>query len=203
MFSTILFLSPHTDDAELGCGGSIARFVEEGKSVHCAAFSAATVLDDKSSISEEFWKSMKCLGIENRAEFLKFKTRKLDYKRQDVLEKLFLIKKLIGPDLVFAPSKNDSHQDHQTIAMEAARAFQSCTTLGYEIPWNNAVFRTQNFIVLEARHIEKKVDALKCYKSQRHRGYFEPDYIWALARMRGMQVGAKYAEAFEVNRWIV
>jgi len=110
---------------------------------------------------------------------------------------------MLNPDLVFAPSHNDSHQDHQTIATETTRAFQNCTTLGYEIPWNNAVFRTQSFIVLEKRHIEKKVDALKCYVSQRHRGYFDSSYIWALARMRGMQVGAKYAEAFEVNRWII
>jgi len=208
MLKTMLFLSPHTDDIELGCGGTIAKFIEEGHAVYGTTFSDATANNDGVyDISEEHSNSVKCMGISSMAYLYLplggLKIRELEYRRQAILEFLFKQNSIVKPDLVFAPSLNDSHQDHETIANEAFRAFQGCTILNYEVPWNNISFRTQNFIILEKRHIEKKIEALSFYKSQQHRNYFDPDYIWSLSRMRGMQVGAEYAEAFEVSRWII
>jgi len=58
-------------------------------------------------------------------------------------------------------------------------------------------------VKLEQRHIDSKVAALQEYKSQSHRDYMKVDFITSLARARGVQIGAQYAEAFEVLRWVM
>lgn len=205
---TILVLSPHTDDGEFGCGGSITKFLEEEKEVYYVAFSTAkdsVPLDMPKDILEiEVKEATKRLGIPTSNLIVyKFQVRKLNYVRQEVLEELIKIKKEISPDLVFIPSLNDLHQDHHAVAMEGMRAFKQVSILGYEIPWNNITFHTQAFVKLEKKHIERKIEALKAYKSQSHRLYATSDFIWSLARTRGVQIGTKYAETFEVIRWVM
>jgi len=208
MFSKILILAPHTDDGEFGCGGSIVKFLEEGKEVYYVAFSTAedSVPSDmpKNILEIEVKEATKRLGIPaSNLIVYKFQVRKLNYVRQEILEELVKIKKEISPDLVFIPSPNDLHQDHYTVAMEGMRAFKQVSILGYEIPWNNITFHTQAFIKLEKTHIERKIKALKAYKSQSHRSYASEDFIWSLAKTRGVQIGAEYAETFEVIRWVM
>jgi hypothetical protein len=86
------------------------------------------------------------------------------------------------------------------VAAEGLRAFKRTTLLGYEIPWNNFNFNYQAFVALERGHVERKVAALSRYESQQHRNYANPDYIWNLARTRGINVNCELAEAFEVYR---
>jgi LmbE family N-acetylglucosaminyl deacetylase len=112
------------------------------------------------------------------------------------------IKRDVEPDLVFLPSIYDIHQDHSTISEEGTRAFKMTSILGYEIPWNNLTFQTTSFIFVEDGDLERKVEALMCYKSQAFRHYANADFLRGLARSRGTQIGAKYAEAFQVVRWI-
>lgn len=206
--NTVLVLAPHTDDGEFGCGGSIVKFLEEGKEVYYVAFSTAEesvpVGMPKNILETEVKEAMKRLGLPASNLVLhKFQVRKLNYVRQEILEELVKIKKEINPDLVFIPSPNDLHQDHYTVAMEGMRAFKQVGILGYEIPWNNITFHTQAFVKLEKRYIEKKVEALKAYKSQSHKFYATSDFIWSLARTRGVQIGTEYAETFEVIRWVI
>ena len=123
--------------------------------------------------------------------------------RQEILEELVKINQIINPDLIFMPSPNDIHQDHQVIANEGLRAFKRKTILGYEEPWNNIVFRTISFISLQKRHIQKKIDALNCYDTQKQRNYLTPEFLTSLAVARGTQIQKEYAEAFEVVRFII
>ena len=99
------------------------------------------------------------------------------------------------------PNLNDIHQDHSTIANEGLRAFKNSTILGYELIWNNLKFDTTSFIELEEIHIKNKIKALKKYKSQAKKDYFNDEFIISLAKVRGVQFGVKFAEAFEVIRW--
>jgi hypothetical protein len=101
------------------------------------------------------------------------------------------------------PSLDDIHQDHYTIAQEGLRAFKFCTILAYEMPWNNLTFETSSFVLLEERHLQCKINALKEYVSQSHRPYSNEEFIRALARTRGVQINATYAETFNVIRWII
>jgi len=206
----ILILSPHVDDGELGCGGSIAKFIEEKNEVFYVALSAAekSVPEgfSKDALRFEVLKATEVLGIPKRnVQVLNFEVREFPKNRQEILETLIKIRKDLNPDIVFTPSSKDLHQDHQTTTNEALRAFKktASTILGYELPWNNITFDTIAFIILEERHIKLKIKALQQYKTQQHREYLNPDFIMGLARTRAVSVGAKYAEAFEVIRWVV
>ena len=94
-------------------------------------------------------------------------------------------------------------QDHQVIAQEGVRAFKNSTILGYELPWNNLKSSNTAYFCLEQRHLDKKMEALRQYKSQAQKNYFQSEFILSLARFRGVQVNSRYAEAYEVMRWIV
>jgi len=104
---------------------------------------------------------------------------------------------------VLLPSVNDTHQDHLTVAHEGFRAFKDRTILGYEIPWNNRTFNTESFVLLDKTHIDAKVAALLCYRSQLDRFYANENFVRSLAVTRGTQIGASFAEAFEVVRWVI
>jgi LmbE family N-acetylglucosaminyl deacetylase len=207
MFQSLLVLAPHTDDAELGCGGAIARFLEEGVSVHVAAFSTAEESLPAGSqpgrLKREFLEAMRSFGIpDDRILVYDYPVRRLSAHRQDVLEDLVLLRSRLCPHAVFLPSGADLHQDHQVIHAEGLRAFKDLTVWGYELPWNHVSFATNAFVVLERRHLEAKWRALQAYSSQieLQRPYFSREFLEGLAVVRGAQVRAPYAEAFEVIR---
>jgi N-acetylglucosamine malate deacetylase 1 len=204
----VLVLAPHTDDGEFGCGGSIARFVREGKEVYYVAFSTAEKSVPpgwpKNILETEVKEATQRIGIPpSNLIIYKYEVRKLNYVRQEILDELVKVKREINPQLVFIPSQNDLHQDHQTVATEAVRAFKQISIMGYELPWNTITFHTQGFIKLEQSHLDKKIYAIQAYDSQRHRAYSSEDFIRSWAKTRGTQIGAQYAEAFEITRWVL
>jgi LmbE family N-acetylglucosaminyl deacetylase len=203
----ILILAPHTDDGELGCGGSIAKFIEQGKEVYYAAFSLC-----RKSLGEglapdtleiEVKAATKVLGIKpQHLKLYDYDVRNFYANRQEILEDMVRLKKEINPSLVLTPCSTDLHQDHQVIHNESLRAFKDVSVVGYELPWNNLSIRTNFFITLSEKHITKKVEALKEYKSQAHRSYCSENFLRSLATARGVQTGSAYAEAFEVLKFI-
>lgn len=203
-----MVLAPHTDDGELGCGATIVKALEEGARVTYVAFSTAeeSVPEGfpKNQLEVELRDATKVLGIKSEdVHVFKYQVRKLNYKRQEILESLIKLRDLINPDIVFMPALKDIHQDHSTIAKEGLRAFKNVTILGYELMWNNLSFETDCFIHLKERHVEKKIQALQSYKTQEGKSYMSPDFIKSLATVRGVQVNTEYAEAFEVVRLII
>lgn len=204
----VLILAPHTDDGEFGCGGTIAKLIEQGCRVYMAAFSACeqSVLKKYPAdvLISEIKKATSVLGIAAEDLFLyDFQVRIFTDKRQEILQKLIDLRETIKPDLVFMPSLNDIHQDHYVIANEGLRAFKFSSILAYEMPWNNITFNTSSFVILDDKHVSKKVEALKEYMSQSHRSYCNEEFIRSLARTRGVQINAQYAETFDIVRWII
>ena len=200
---SVLALSPHTDDIELGCGGTLSRLSENGTKIHVVNFSLSKNHDDDdgSEVKKEFENSMKILGA--TYEMLNLPTRRLPSYRQEVLEYLYKLNKKHDFDVVFCHSSFDQHQDHQTVQQEAFRAFKKTTILGYELPWNCMQFSTDLFVKLDKKHIKDKLALLECYKSQEHRAFINKQYVGDIARTRGLQVDAKYAECFEVIRAVL
>jgi LmbE family N-acetylglucosaminyl deacetylase len=208
MFHRVLILAPHTDDGELGCGGTIAKLVESGEEVYYVAFSAA----EKSVppgmpedvLRHEVKQATRVLGVAPENLFIfDYEVRDFPLDRQRILDDMIQLQREIKPRLVLLPAFHDIHQDHITVASEGLRAFKTTTILGYELPWNNMTFNTTAFVFLEERHVSRKVEAMCCYASQRDRRYADGDFIRSLARARGIQIGAEYAEAFEVIRWVL
>ena len=198
-----LVLAPHTDDGEFGCGGTMARLVDAGCHVRYVAFSIATRSLPEGfapdTLAKEVREATNRLGVEDLVVH-DFDVRTFPEHRQDILELLVSVWEDLKPDAVFQPSHHDVHQDHQTIAQEGLRAFKRTTVLGYEIPWNNFDFSYGAYVALEQRHLEKKVAALAKYASQQHRRYANPEYVWNLARVHGINVNRDYAEVFQVYR---
>ena len=205
---TILILAPHTDDGEFGCGASINKWIEEGKEVYYATFSACkqSILPQfpEDILITEVKEATSTLGIkpENLILF-DYEVRTFNYHRQEILDDLIKLREKINPDLILMPSLNDIHQDHKTIAEEGLRAFKFKSILCYEMPWNNLNFNTASFSILEKKHVDCKLLALKKYQSQAHRPYSKPEFIRGLAISRGVQISSEFAEVFEVLRWII
>ncbi len=203
----VLILAPHTDDAELGCGGTIARLLEEGAHISIAVFSTAEDSRPPDTpeglLRDEFIEAMRIMGVPEKQLFIyDYPVRRLSYYRQEVLEELVRLRRTVAPTAVLLPASSDLHQDHQVVHIEGLRAFKDLTLWGYELPWNHVNFSAEAFVCLQERHLMRKWEALCAYKSQfqLQRPYFEREFILSLARVRGVQVRAEYAEAYEVLR---
>lgn len=202
-----LILGAHTDD-EFGCAGTIARLVESGTEVFYACFSPCEASVpagyDKDVLRKEVAEAISVLGIEpDRFTLFDYPVRHFPTHRQEILEDLVKLRERIQPEIVFLPALSDIHQDHGTIAREGLRAFKHVTVLGYELPMNTITFQHACFIQLEPRHMQVKIAHLRCYQSQQHRPYARPEFVQALATVRGVQINANAAEAFEVIRLCV
>lgn len=204
----VLILAPHPDDAEFGMGGTISKLVENKKEIFIIIFSLCEKSTPKGfeigTIEKEMYDSMKILKIPKKNIIVyDFPVREFPRYRQDILEKIIEQRNLLQPDLVFIPSSNDIHQDHATINEEGKRAFKFYNLLGYEMPWNNFSFTSFVYNVLEKKHLDNKINAIKCYISQQHRPYSSPEFITSLAIIRGKQILKTYAESFELIRLIL
>lgn len=205
---TILVLAPHTDDGELGCGATLAKYIRGGSEVYYVAFSSC----DQSlphgvpagTLRRELLDAMNTLGVnEDHVIILDYEVRDFSSKRQSILDDMIRIGREINPDLIFMPSIKDVHQDHYTIAIEGLRAFKTKSILCYEVPWNNFAFDNQAFSCVTEDDVRRKIEAVSCYKSQADRNYTTSEYMKALLVTHGVQVGVKYAEVFEIPRLIV
>lgn len=205
----ILVLSPHTDDAELGAGGTIARFIDENKEIYYVAFSGCETSVPKGmprdTLRKECFRSTKSLGFSTDAvRILNYQVRTFPEHRQEILEEMIRLKHEINPNLILIPSSNDMHQDHSTIYWEALRAFKKeASIFGYEHPWNNLNFSTDIFVRLNESQVERKISALKEYSSQitfSQKSYFDEINLRSLIFARGSQVDERYAESFELIR---
>ena len=207
----ILFISPHTDDSELACGGTIAKLAEQGKEIYCHSFSNCweELVEgyDKDTSTYECKNAFKILGVpEENVTVGDMPDKKFPQVRDKIFEELERLKNEILPDTVFIPSSYDNHQDHQTVYNEALRAFRrNYTILGYETEWNMFNNNSRFYVSLNEIHMLKKVDALRCYQSQYDddKDYFSSLYIFSLARSKGLQIFSEYAETFEIIRYII
>jgi LmbE family N-acetylglucosaminyl deacetylase len=205
-FNRILAIAAHADD-EISCAGTISKLQRLGAEIYVVVFtfSEESVPKDfpRDIVQVEFNRSMIVLNVpeNNIFRYYDFKVRHFPSKRQEILEILVGLKKLLDPDLVLMPSLFDIHQDHNTIAREGLRAFnKSASIFSYEMCHNTVNFNPTIFIELSHEDLNNKILAAECYKSQAFRDYSDMKYIDSIVTMRGIQVGNRYAEAFETVR---
>lgn len=188
----ILIVSPHQDDAEINCGGTISKLIESGAEVTVLALSH---IYGELDLSDEFVTSMKFLNVKDH--FIgNFTTRYFERDRQEILQSLYDIRNDF--DTIFFSNPDDHNSDHSTVGFECLRAFKNHNLIAYGSPFNSLHLSENLFIELSPEHLLRKIDAIKCYKSQAHRVYMQPTVIEAQAITRGLQCGYKYAEAFKI-----
>lgn len=207
----ILAIGAHLDDVEIACGGTIARAVENGGYVKMLVLTNSSysntegkVLRTKEEAIEEGTKSAEILGVKE-IEVLDFPTLDLPYNSSTVraTEKPISVFK---PDVILTHWPFDTHQDHRNAALSTFSAARYCTSiLMYEpmMPAGRSYvgFRPQVYVDI-SDFIERKLEALKAHKSQ----YLKYGDEWleaaeARCRLRGFEMGVKYAEAFEAVRF--
>lgn len=201
-FENVLVLSPHTDDAEFGCGATISKLLRAGKNVDILCFSYV----GEETLKQEWLESLKSFPGQDEqwqgvAHLNNIDVRYFPNHRQEILD--IMISHKGNYDLVLCPSSFDTHQDHEVVRNEAFRAFKNTTILGYEMPWNTQNFRTDAFIEVSKDDVKTKWDAIKEYKSQSERPYATREYVEGLAIVRGVQSHVPLAEVFEVIRLVI
>jgi len=204
----ILVISAHVDDMEFGCGGTVAKLIEQGAEVYNLALSLrkTTVPKDfpEKELIKEAQQAAKTLSLRKENLIIKdFPNRIFPAIRQDILDTFCFYAKKIKPDLVFTTSLDDMHQDHRVVAEESFRAFKHTNIIAYGFAWNRIKHTINIYSVIEERHLRKKIKSLQSYQSQiKGRPYFTPGYIRSLAITQGTIIKRKYAECLELIRWI-
>ncbi len=206
----ILVVGAHTDDIELGCGATVARAVRRGCHVSYLIFSIARASVPmgfpEDALAKEALQAATHMGVKHEdCKIYDLPVREMPSHRQAILEALVQVRDS-NWDMILFPSPNDVHQDHSTVGRECLRAFKGNPLLmSYMLPWNQIEGgeESNTFVSVSEEDLTRKIEALGCYKTQfaKGRGYMEPDFIRAWARLRGAQAGLQYAEAFRVWRW--
>jgi LmbE family N-acetylglucosaminyl deacetylase len=199
----MLVVAPHTDDAELGAGATIARLTDEGHEIWIANLSDTSNIGGKelgANLRRESINACAELGLrEDFVLFGDFNTRNFHQERQNILDYLISARNQIMPDVVICPSMNDVHQDHAVVSKEVARAFSGkASILGYDTYWNINNQDCTFVVEVSEKELQAKVRALAMFDSQKNRPYMDKGNIEAQAKVRGLPRGYQYAEAFSV-----
>ena len=201
----ILCLGAHSDDIEIGCGGSILRLLAENSNtdVHWIVFAAnGERASEATSSAEQF------LANASRKKIVlnEFRDSFFPYIGGEIKQYFETIKHEITPDLIFTHYRDDLHQDHRLISELTWNTFRNHLILEYEvIKYDGDLGKPNFFVHLDEDTARKKVDTIfKCFKTQGSRSWFTEDVFYSMMRIRGVECNApnKYAEAFYCRKMI-
>jgi N-acetylglucosamine malate deacetylase 1 len=204
----ILVLGAHPDD-EMACAGFMVRLSDMGAEIHHHYFSTCAISTqdrgyEPDQLLQECEQSRNILGVSVAGRTASdFPVRNFPKHRQGILDALILLRADVNPDLILTSATSDCHQDHATVTQEVMRAFKHKSIWGYEMPWN--MFRQDYdcLVSITSAQLDRKIASLASYKSQDGSPYVDPDFIRSLARVRGVQAGCMYAEAYQNIRMIL
>ncbi len=203
--SKILCLGSHSDDIEIGCGGTILRLLSGNPNLEVVwvVFSSTKEREREARRSAELFlaqaKRKEIIVNDFRDGFFPFDGPKI----KESFEGL----KRVSPDLILTHNRRDAHQDHRQIAELTWNTFRNHLILEYEIPkYDGDLGQPSVFVPLEADTCNRKVDYLmEAFESQRTKHWFQRETFFALLRLRGMECNAPsgYAEAFYSRKLVL
>jgi LmbE family N-acetylglucosaminyl deacetylase len=202
----VLCLGAHSDDIEIGCGGTILRLIDQYPkcTFHWVVFSAIGVRRSEAQQAAEWFAGShrleQILLKEFRDGFMPFDGSAIKV----VFEEL---KQSVSPDLILTHQRRDAHQDHRLLSELTWNTFRDHFILEYEIPkYDGDLGQPNAFIPLESEICEKKIRYLmNAFSSQRNKKWFEESTFSALMRLRGMECNAPsgYAEAYYSRKFFL
>jgi LmbE family N-acetylglucosaminyl deacetylase len=202
---SVLCLGAHSDDIEIGCGGTILRLTEQypNCTFHWVVFSALGVRAAEAESGAALFAGTK---IASGPVLKRFQDGFMPFVGAEV-KATFEELKSIAPDLVFTHNLNDAHQDHRLIAELTWNTFRDHLILEYEVPkYDGDMGRPGLFVPLESQVCDKKICYLmQAFQSQHTKRWFRQDTFLALLRLRGMECNAPsgYAEAFYCRKIVL
>ena len=196
----VLFLGAHPDDIELGCGALLHHIVHQTE-VLCVTLSDNQKNPDLQNVKDEHYKSMAVLGVPKEKIVLgPFTTRVFPDSRQEVLEYFLKLRKDFKPDLIFIHSKQDVHQDHNTMSDEALRAFRGITVLGFDVVRSSYGFFPNFLVEVNEADVNAKIEALSQYETYREKYYFNSELTRSIMVRHGALAECPFAEGFDILR---
>lgn len=202
----ILCLGAHSDDIEIGCGGTVLRLARQypGCILHWVVFSATAVRSEEARRAAVLFGA----GAQLREPLLKtFRDGFMPFVGAEVKAVFEELKQITSPDLILTHRRNDAHQDHRLIAELTWNTFRDHFILEYEIPkFDGDMGQPGFFVPLDSEVCQQKVRYLmEVFESQRHKRWFEPETFLGLMRLRGMECNAPsgYAEAFYCRKIVL
>ncbi|MEZ5099274.1 MAG: PIG-L deacetylase family protein [Thermoleophilia bacterium] len=202
---TLLCLGAHSDDAEIGCGGTVLRLLEE----HPAAHVVWVVLAASGERREEAVASARRLLGNASCEIVveAFRDGFLPHDSVRVKERFEALKEAVSPDLILTHTRDDMHQDHRLVNELTWNTWRSHLILEYEIPKvDGDLGRPNLYVPLTAEQVERKVaHLLEAFPSQRGKHWFDAELFRGLMRLRGMEAVSPsgYAEAFVARKLVL
>ena len=196
----VLFLGAHPDDIELGCG-ALLHNIKDKTEVLCVTLSDNQQNPDLKNVKNEHYESMAVLGVPKEKIILgSFTTRVFPNARQEILEYFLQLRKDFRPDLIFTHSKQDVHQDHNSMTEEALRAFRGITTLGFDVVRSSNGFFPHFLIEVNEEDVKMKIEALSRYETYRDRYYFNSELTRSIMVRHGALAERPFAEGFDILR---
>lgn len=197
----VLCLGAHSDDIEIGCGGTLLRLQAEHPELRITwvVFSAEPPRDEEARAS-----ARELLFTRGPHEVIVHAHRTSFFPSEHVAlkERFETLKLHHSPDLIFTHHRHDRHQDHRTLWELTWNTFRHHLVLEYEIPKYDADLGTPNvFMPLSAALVQRKVEhLLRHFGTQANKHWFTGDLFSGLMRLRGMECGATHAEAFHAPK---
>jgi LmbE family N-acetylglucosaminyl deacetylase len=203
---SILCLGAHSDDIEIGCGGTLLRLLAErpGSSVHWVVFSATPDREREARASAaDFLAS----AAESTVIVKDFRESYFPYVGLEVKDFFEQLKRLTNPDLIFCHHRHDMHQDHRTIAELTWNTFRDHAVVEYEIAKYEGDLGSPNLYVPLSRKVAaRKVELLlEHFGSQASRSWFRAETFDGLMSIRGIECNSPEgrAEAFHTRKLVL
>jgi LmbE family N-acetylglucosaminyl deacetylase len=201
-----LCLGAHCDDIEIGCGGTLLRWLEERPDldVRWVVFSSTPRRAAETRASAQRFLGRepdKCLTLGE------FRDGFLPWQGGEVKQEFERLKAEFAPDVILTHYRHDLHQDHRLVSELTWNTFRGPLILEYEIPkWDGDLGQPNAFVPLAESHVARKIEILMAaYETQLGRAWFEPETFRSLLRLRGMEAAApeRYAEAFYARKIVL
>jgi len=203
--ATVLCLGAHSDDLEIGCGGTILHLIRTNPnlSVHWIVFSGSGERGAEARQSAEQFLA----GVKSKQIIVKeYRDGFFPYSGGPIKDEFDALKKTISPDLIFTHCRHDLHQDHRLINELTWNTFRDHLILEYEIPKYDGDLGAPNlFVPLDDDIVNQKTGILlSVFRSQAGKQWFNDELFRSLMRLRGMECAhSGYAEAFHVRKLTV
>jgi LmbE family N-acetylglucosaminyl deacetylase len=200
---SVLALGAHPDDIELGAGGTLLSLAESQLEVR-THYVVLTGTPDRQAEARNAASAF-LPGVDVSVMCYDLPDGRLPAAWGQVKDILAETAERCSPDLILAPSPGDGHQDHRTLAEIVPTVFRDHLYLGYEIPkWDGDLARPSTYFPLSDGTMRRKIELLhKCFPSQRSRDWWDDEVFLAVARLRGMECRARYAEAFSCTKAVI
>ena len=199
----MLCLGAHSDDIEIGAGGTLLSWLDRGVRLD-VYWCVLSGIDERGREAKASATDFLAAAENRTIEIMNFRDGFFPEQGEQIKAWFEALKGRVNPDIILTHRQDDAHQDHRQVSRLVWNTFRDHLVLEYEIPkWDGDMARPNLYMPVPASVIQRKVELLMShFGSQRSKQWFDPETFLGLARLRGMECRApeRYAEAFVARK---